>query len=66
MEELKSSNEWWHDHELKSIMKILDPDGWDRENMHFSWYEELITLTEFENRLALSTMTPCNEKKRDE
>jgi len=66
METLKSSNEWWHDHELRATMKILDPDGWDRDNMHFSWYKELITLTEFEKRLFKSTMGPLKERLRNE
>ena len=66
MEELKTSNEWWHEHELRPVMRILDPDGWDRKNMHFSWYNELINKTEFESRLAKSTLAPLKEKLRNE
>lgn len=35
--------------------KILDPDGWDRKNYQFSWYEELITLDEYQKRRMIST-----------
>ena len=34
---------------------ILDPDGWDRQNFHFSFYEENITKEEYDNRLMEST-----------
>ena len=36
--------------------KIIDPDGWDRNNFQFSWKQELITLDEFQRRLSLSTI----------
>jgi len=49
--ELKTSSEW--EEECKVI--VLDPDGWDRENYHFSWFEEKITKEEFERRLMFST-----------
>jgi hypothetical protein len=61
METTKSSNEWWHDHEWFPKMRIADPDGWDRENFHHSFYREAITFTEFENRLAASTLVPREE-----
>jgi hypothetical protein len=35
---------------------VMDPDGWDRENWQFSWYEELITEEEFNRRLMESTI----------
>ena len=66
METLRTSNEWWHDHEWRDIMCILDPDGWDRENMHFSWYVERISEDEFERRLLISTLTPRKEIDKDE
>lgn len=58
MEEKKSSNDWWHDHKLFPSERIKSPDGWDRENLHFSFYVEEITYEMFENRLAMSTMVP--------
>lgn len=35
---------------------VLDPDGWNRQDFQFSWYEELITEEEFNNRLRVSTI----------
>jgi hypothetical protein len=58
MEEVKSSNDWWHDHEWFPNMRIQDPDGWDRENLQFSFYEEKVTYQEFEQRLMESTLVP--------
>ena len=51
MEEMKTSAEWA---EEKGV-KVLDPDGWDRQNLTYSWNEEEITEAEFERRLSLST-----------
>ena len=34
---------------------VHDPDGWDRTNYEYSWYKELITLEEYNNRLTRST-----------
>ena len=36
-------------------VKILDPDGWDRENFQYSFYEEYITEGEFMERADRST-----------
>lgn len=36
-------------------IKILDPDGWDRENFQYSFYEEYITEDEFKERADMST-----------
>ena len=33
----KTSKEW---QELYPEIKVLDPDGWDRENFKYSWFEE--------------------------
>ena len=49
---LKTSDEW-----LKNTNHtILDPDGWDRTNYQYSFYEELITESEFYSRLYRSTL----------
>lgn len=50
--ELKTSNEWQI---LYPEIRVLDPDGWDRKNWDFSWYEELISLEEYEKRRMWST-----------
>jgi hypothetical protein len=52
MEEKRTSEEW---QKLHPNPKVLDPDGWDRKNFQYSWYEELITYTEYMNRILPST-----------
>ena len=52
-EVLKTSEEWQN--EFKEIT-ILDPDGWDRKNFQYSWYEEKITKREFNKRMCSSTI----------
>jgi hypothetical protein len=49
---LKTSAEWIKD----TNVFIYDPDGWDRKNFQFSFYEELISEEEFNNRLIRSTV----------
>lgn len=51
MIELKTSEEWNQIHKHC----ILDPDGWDRKNFKYSWYEQRINEQEFNARLAKST-----------
>lgn len=47
----KTSEEW-----AKSIdVLVVDPDGWDRSNWQFSWFEQRITLNEFHRRVNNST-----------
>lgn len=48
----KTSSEWAKDCEFD----ILDPDGWNRRNFQYSFYEELITKEEFNRRLFSSTV----------
>lgn len=55
MEELKTSNEWYHEIYPDGDLIIYDPDGWDRSNYHYSFYEEKITRKEFEWRVCGST-----------
>ena len=49
----KTSVEWYHS---QNEYKLLDPDGWDRNNFHYSWYEEEITREEFNKRMMSSTI----------
>jgi len=35
--------------------RVMDPDGWDRKDMHQSWYRELITQEEYMKRVSQST-----------
>lgn len=55
-EELKTSEEW----QENCLVKVIDPDGWDRMNYQYSWYEEKITKREFEKRLMVSTLECAN------
>lgn len=53
---IKTSEEW-----LKTIpecfnLKIIDPDGWDRTNYQYSFFEEKILFREFYDRLGKSTI----------
>lgn len=59
---LKTSDEW-----LKLYpVTIMDPDGWDRKNYEFSFYEERITKAEFDNRVGHSTcMLASVQNKKD-
>jgi hypothetical protein len=64
-EELKTSEEWQNQF---TSTKVLDPDGWDRKNYQYSWFEEKITLAEYESRLSRSTVKghiPQEEPKQE-
>ena len=50
-----TSDQWLKQPEYKDI-KILDPDGWDRQNYQFSFFEELIDEIDFNERLKKSTV----------
>lgn len=50
--ELKTSAEW---QELYPYPRVMDPDGWDRKNYEYSWYQEKINIKEYASRLGRST-----------
>ena len=50
---VKTSEEWLKEYEG---LRILDPDGWDRSNYQYSFFEEKITKQEFDRRVAYSTV----------
>ncbi len=52
-EEKKTSTEWI---KQNPNLTILDPDGWDRKNYDYSFNQELITETEFNRRVTVSTI----------
>lgn len=63
MEEIKkTSREWEKSAPDEWQLIILDPDGWDRKNFQYSFDEELITHSEFMNRVFTSTIQ-CNIQK---
>lgn len=53
-DELKTSEEWYK--ELGKHYIIHDPDGWDRKNYQYSYYEEKITKQEYQRRVMQSTL----------
>ena len=55
-EEIKTSDEWEKSNlpEMDGTI-VLDPDGWDRTNFNFSYYQELITKDEYLLRVNMST-----------
>lgn len=53
VEILRTSAEWQL---LETELVLLDPDGWDRKNFQYSFYEEQITNAEFQRRLSYSTV----------
>lgn len=53
--EIKKTSEQWQA-ELEMDVKVLDPDGWDRENYQYSFYEERITELEYRQRVAMSSV----------
>jgi hypothetical protein len=52
MSQLKTSEEW----NKTEDYVILDPDGWDRRDFKYSWFEELISLEEFNRRVCSSSI----------
>jgi hypothetical protein len=59
--EKKTSQEWLETIPKKYKVTIFDPDGWDRTNYDYSFYEEQITLKEFKDRLMRSTVLANKE-----
>lgn len=55
---LKTSEEWLKIYkDDKPNFQLLDPDGWDRRNYKYSFYEEKITNMEFMGRIIASTVS---------
>ena len=50
------TSEKWANILLKDGEMILDPDGWDRENFQYSFFEEMINEEEFRRRMMFSTV----------
>ena len=58
---LKTSEQWQADAEHTWV--VVDPDGWDRANFQYSFFEELITEEEFMKRLVNSTLIMTPKRK---
>jgi len=52
--EKKTSKEWLSILKQKYTVEIHEPDGWDRENLKYSFIQEEITADEFLKRLNAS------------
>lgn len=50
---VKKTSQKWQEENTKTI--VSDPDGWDRTNYQYSWFEEQITLEEYNSRVLQST-----------
>jgi len=62
----KTSDEWMKILDEKDKLIILDPDGWDRCNYQYSFYEEEISHSEFISRLMESTVLKHNKKGKND
>jgi hypothetical protein len=49
---LRTSEEW---QKLLPDQIVLNPNGWDKTNFQFSWFEELITAEQYFERTLIST-----------
>jgi|TARA_R110000822_G_scaffold82467_3_gene195093 hypothetical protein len=52
--ELKTSEQWFTEMAEEGFI-IMDPDGWDRTNYQYSFYEEKISHSEYLGRVIQST-----------
>lgn len=52
----KTSDAWHREIHADGDVVIIDPDGWDRRNFEVSYYQEEITLEEFNSRIQQSTL----------
>ena len=61
-QELKTSEEW---QKFDPEIIVYDPDGWDRGNYQYSWYEEKITYLEYLMRRSRSTIKVKGNRKQE-
>ena len=59
--EIKKTSQQWQEEYIDVV--VLDPDGWNRdERYQFEWFEELITLKEYYEKVIRSTCQFKNDK----
>lgn len=51
--DIKTSEEW---SQIINNVQVVDPDGWNRSNFQYSWFEEKIPVEEYINRVEKSTI----------
>lgn len=61
-EQILRTSDWWQNKKFTDMV-VVDPDGWDRTNWEFSWYQELISEEEFLKRRSLSTCHKVKQKQ---
>ena len=62
--EKRTSKEWNTEMTAAVNIKILDPDGWDRNNFQYSFFEKIIKKKKFKKKVMMSTkMGDIREKK---
>lgn len=62
MQEMKTSEDWFSELSEPRGLRIISPDGWDREHFDQSWFFEKITKEEYLNRLFNSVCVYKNKQ----
>lgn len=55
--ETKTSKQWCDEMSKKHNLETLSLRGWDQKNVHYSFYKELVTKSEFLKRIVKSSIT---------
>lgn len=55
LESKKTSSEWYSSIYPQNDLSIIDANGWNKSNYKYSFFEERISLEEFQNRISNST-----------
>lgn len=55
--DIKTSEEWLNTIPKYFNLRIVDPDGWNRNNFQYSFHEEKIPFQEFYDRIGKSTIS---------
>lgn len=58
--DIVSSNIW---QKRYPYPQVIDPDGWDRKNYNYSWYDEKISFDEYLDRVMRSTCMHCRDEE---
>lgn len=58
----KNSDYWYKLYKKDCNIRIIDPDGWDRENFEKSWFIEEITWDTFIKRVMNSSIITLKDK----
>lgn len=64
--EKRTSFDWYMKEMEENDVAIVDPTGWDKDDLDHSFYQEEITLGEFKDRLYNSKYTYIYKKSKSE